>query len=96
MKGEKGSDCDPADDAMSFKIRQVSLDQTASARRPPKDKLIHHSDRGSQYLSTKYTEKLTDAGIQPSVGSIGESYANDLTETIYGPYKAEVVLRYGP
>ena len=73
-----------------------ALDQSLYARRPPKDKLIHHSDRGSQYLSIKYTEKLADAGIQPSVGSVGNSYDNALAETINGLYKAEVIHRCGP
>ena len=57
---------------------------------------IHHSDRGSQYLSIKYTEKLAQAGIQPSVGSVGDSYDNALAETINGLYKAEVIHRCGP
>jgi transposase InsO family protein len=73
-----------------------ALDQALYARRPAKDKLIHHSDRGSQYLSIKYTEKLAQAGIQPSVGSVGDSYDNALAETINGLYKAEVIHRCGP
>jgi putative transposase len=73
-----------------------ALDQALYARRPAKYKLIHHSDRGSQYLSIKYTEKLADAGIQPSVGSVGDSYDNALAETINGLYKAEVIHRCGP
>ena len=73
-----------------------ALDQALYARRPAKDKLIHHSDRGSQYLSIKYTEKLADAGIQPSVGSVGDSYDNALAETINGLCKAEVIHRCGP
>jgi putative transposase len=68
-----------------------ALNQAHYARRPPKDKLIHHSDRCSQYLSIKYTDKLADAGIQPSVGSVGDSYDNTLAETIDGHYKAEVI-----
>jgi len=58
--------------------------------------LIHHSDRGSQYLSIKYTERLADAGIEPSVGSVGDSYDNALAETINGLFKAEVIHRRGP
>ena len=58
--------------------------------------LIHHSDRGSQYLSIKYTERLGEAGIEPSVGSVGDSYDNALAETINGLYKAEVIHRRGP
>ena len=72
-----------------------ALDQALYARRPAKEKLIHHSDRGSQYLSIKYTEKLAEAGIQPSVGSVGDSYDNALAETINGLYKAEVIHRQG-
>jgi transposase InsO family protein len=57
---------------------------------------IHHSDRGSQYLSIKYTERLAEAGIEPSVGSVGDSYDNALAETINGLFKAEVIHRRGP
>jgi transposase InsO family protein len=57
---------------------------------------IHHSDRGSQYLPIKYTERLADAGIEPSVGSVGDSYDNALAETINGLFKAEVIHRRGP
>ena len=58
--------------------------------------LVHHSDRGSQYLSIKYTERLAEAGIEPSVGSVGDSYDNALAETINGLFKAEVIPRRGP
>ena len=58
--------------------------------------LVHHSDRGSQYVSIKYTERLAEAGIEPSVGSVGDSYDNALAETINGLYKAEVIHRRGP
>ena len=58
--------------------------------------LIHHSDRGSQYLSIRYSEKLVEAGIDASVGSVGDSYDNALAETINGLYKTEVIRRRGP
>jgi len=58
--------------------------------------VVHHSDRGSQYLSIRYTERLTAAGAQPSVGSVGDSYDNALAETIIGLYKTEVIHRRGP
>ena len=58
--------------------------------------LAHHSDRGSQYLSIKYTERLAEAGIEPSVGSVGDSYDNALVETINGLFKAEAIHRRGP
>ena len=58
--------------------------------------LIHHSDRGSQYVSIKYSERLAEAGIEPSVGSVGDSSDNALAETINGPYKAAVIHRRGP
>ena len=58
--------------------------------------LVHHSDRGSQYLSMRYTERLADAGIDPSVGSRGDSYDNALAESIIGLFKAEVIRRKGP
>ena len=58
--------------------------------------LIHHSDRGSQYLSIRYTERLAQANIDASVGSIGDSYDNALAETINGLYKTEVIRHRGP
>ena len=73
-----------------------ALEQAIHERRPVRGGLVHHSDRGSQYLSIKYTERLADAGIEPSVGSIGDSYDNALAETVNGLYKAEVIHRRGP
>jgi putative transposase len=70
-----------------------ALEQALYARQPERDQLIHHSDRGVQYLSMRYTERLTQAGIAPSVGSTGDSYDNALAETINGLYKAEVIHR---
>jgi transposase InsO family protein len=58
--------------------------------------VVHHSDRGSQYLSIRYTDRLIEAGAEPSVGSVGDSYDNALAETIIGLYKAEVIDRRGP
>ena len=58
--------------------------------------LVHHGDRGSQYVSIKYTERLLEAGIKPSVGSVDDSYDNALTMTINGLYKTEVIHRRGP
>ena len=58
--------------------------------------VVHHSDRGSQYLSIRYSERLTEAGVLPSVGSVGDSYDNALAETIIGLYKTEVIHRQGP
>ena len=57
---------------------------------------VHHSDRGVQYVSTRYTERLAEAGIEPSVGSRGDSYDNALAESIIGLYKTEVIRRRGP
>jgi putative transposase len=74
-----------------------ALEQALHERRPVRGGgLVHHSDRGVQYLSIKYTERLAEAGIEPSVGSIGDSYDNALAETINGLYKAEVIHRRGP
>lgn len=74
-----------------------ALEQVVHDRRPAKGMgLIHHSDRGSQYLSIKYTDRLAEAGIEPSVGSVGDSYDNALAETINGLLKAEVIHRRGP
>ncbi len=73
-----------------------ALEQALHDRRPAhRGGLVHHSDRGSQYLSIKYTERLAEAGIEPSVGSVGDSYDNALAETINGLYKAEVIHRRG-
>jgi transposase InsO family protein len=58
--------------------------------------LVHHSDRGVQYLSIRYTERLADAGVESSVGSRGDSYDNALAETIIGLFKTEVIRRRGP
>lgn len=60
------------------------------------DGVVHHSDRGSQYLSIRYSERLAEAGAQPSVGSVGDSYDNALAETIIGLYKAELIHHRGP
>lgn len=71
-----------------------ALEQALYARQPERDSaLIHHSDRGSQYVSIRYSERLAEAGIEPSVGSKGDSYDNALAETINGLYKAEVIHR---
>ena len=72
-----------------------ALEQAVHQRQPGAG-LVHHSDRGSQYLSIRYTERLAEAGIEPSVGSVGDSYDNALAETINGLYKAEVIHRRGP
>lgn len=74
-----------------------ALEQALYARQPERDAtLIHHSDRGSQYVSIRYTERLAEAGIEPSVDSKGDSYDNALAETINGLYKAELIHRRAP
>lgn len=74
-----------------------ALNQAICQRAPSKaDKLIHHSDRGSQYLSIKYTERLAEAGIDTSVGSVGDSYDNALAESTIGLFKTEVINFLGP
>ena len=74
-----------------------ALEQALYARQPDPDAaLIHHSDRGPQYVSIRYSERLAEAGIEPSVGSKGDSYDNALAETINGLYKAELIHRRGP
>jgi len=73
-----------------------ALEQALHERRPVQGSgLVHHSDRGVQYVSIRYTERLADAGIEPSVGSVGDSYDNALAETINGLYKTEVIRRRG-
>ena len=74
-----------------------ALEQALHDRQPVKGGgLVHHSDRGVQYVSIKYTERLFEAGLEPSVGSVGDSYDNALAETINGLYKTEVIRRRGP
>ncbi|WCM92347.1 IS3 family transposase [Acidovorax sp. NCPPB 2350] len=74
-----------------------ALEQALYARQPERDgSLVCHSDRGSQYVSIRYTERLAEAGIEPSVGSKGDSYDNALAETINGLYKAELIHRRAP
>jgi putative transposase len=71
-----------------------ALEQALHERKPVgPDRLVHHSDRGVQYVSIRYTERLAGAGLEPSVGSVGDSYDNALAETINGLYKAEVIHR---
>ena len=72
-----------------------ALEQALYAR-PDTHGLVHHSDRGVQYLSIRYTDRLREAGIEPSVGSVGDSYDNALAETIIGLYKTEVIRWLGP
>ena len=74
-----------------------ALEQALYDRQPERaDALIHHSDRGSQYVSIRYSERLAEAGIEPSVGSKGDSYDNALAETINGLYKTELIHRRAP
>ncbi len=73
-------------------LEQALYDRPISQAEP----LVHHSDRGVQYLSIRYTERLAEAGIEPSVGSSGDSYDNALAETVIGLFKTEEILRRGP
>jgi putative transposase len=73
-----------------------ALEQAIYDRRGQTNGLVHHSDRGTQYLSMRYTDRLADAGIAPSVGSRGDSYDNALAESVIGLFKTEVIRRKGP
>ena len=77
-----------------------ALEQALWARRPdtasPDQRLVHHSDAGGQYLSIRYTNRLTEAGIEPSVGSVGDSYDNALAESVIGLYKTELIHKRAP
>ncbi|WP_370467545.1 IS3 family transposase [Geminicoccus harenae] len=74
-----------------------ALEQALHDRRPVRSAgLMHHSDRGVQYVSIRYTERLAEAGIEPSVGSVGDSYDNALAESVIGLFKTEVIRRRGP
>jgi transposase InsO family protein len=81
--------------SMSAELTLDALEQALWARRI-KGNLIHHSDHGSQYIAIRYSERLIDAGILPSTGSVGDAYDNALAETINGLFKAEVIRRRGP
>jgi len=71
-----------------------ALEQALYDRQPERsDALIHHSDRGSRYVSIRYSERLAEAVVKPSVGSKGDSYDNALAETINGHHKAELIHR---
>ena len=80
---------------MTTDLTLDALEQALWARKV-KGNLIHHSDHGSQYLSIRYTDRLAQAGITPSVGTVGDGYDNALAETINGLFKAEVIYRAGP
>ena len=77
-----------------------ALEQALWARRPntgdPGHRLVHHSDAGCQYLSIRYSMRLAEAGIDPSVGSVGDSYDNALAESVIGLYKTELIRQQGP
>jgi putative transposase len=73
-----------------------ALEQALYDRQLSQGDLIHHSDRGVQYVSIRYTERLSEVGITPSVGSVGDSYDNALAETIIGLFKTEVIRQQGP
>ncbi len=81
--------------SLSAELTLDALEQALYAR-PDLEQLVHHSDRGGQYLSIRYTERLAEAGIDPSVGSVGDSYDNALAETVIGLFKTEVIRRRGP
>jgi putative transposase len=73
-----------------------ALEQAIYNRRHDVETLVHHSDRGTQYLSMRYTDRLAEAGIEPSVGSRGDSYDNALAESVIGLFKTELIQRQGP
>ena len=81
--------------SMSGELTLDALEQALWAR-DRDGELIHHSERGSQYLAIRYTERLAEEGIDPSVGSVGDSYDNAMAESIIGLYKAEVIERRAP
>ena len=84
-----------ASTSMRTELVLDALEQALWAR-PRSQRLIHHSDRGSQYLSIRYSERLVEAGIDPSVGSVGDSYDNALMESLIGLFKAELIRQRGP
>ena len=84
--------------SLSSDLALDALEQAICEREEETEKqpLVHHSDRGVQYLSIRYTERLAEAGIAPSVGSVGDSYDNALAESVIGLFKTEVIRRQGP
>jgi transposase InsO family protein len=84
--------------AMKRMTTDMTLDALEQAiwARKLKGSLIHHSDRGSQYLSIRYSERLAEEGIIPSVGSVGDAYDNALAETVIGLFKTEVIYKKSP
>ena len=74
----------------------AALEMALSTRAVIPGGLIHHSDRGVQYLAIKYTERLADVGVSASVGSVGDSYDNAMAETVIGLFKTEVIRARGP
>ena len=86
-----------ASSSMTTDLVLDALEQAVYDRRPTEsDGLVHHSDRGAQYVSIRYSERLNEAGINPSVGSTGSAYDNALAETINGLYKTEVIHKRAP
>ena len=81
--------------SMHVELVLDALEQAVWSRSNVKG-VVHHSDHGSQYLSIRYTERLAQVGVQPSVGSVGDSFDNALAETVIGLYKTEVIHRRGP
>lgn len=87
----------PVSTSLSSDVALDALEQAICEREQKRaERLIHHSDRGVQYLSIRYTERLGKAGIGPSVGSTGDSHENALAETIIGLVKTDVIHRRGP
>jgi transposase InsO family protein len=84
-----------ASSSLRSDIALDALEQALHARRDLGD-LVHHSDRGTQYVSIRYTDRLAEASIEPSVGTVGDSYDNALAETVIGLYKTEVIRHRGP
>jgi transposase InsO family protein len=82
--------------SMTTQFALDALNQAICQRMPSEAGLVHHSDRGSQYLSIRYTERLAEEGIDPSVGSVGDSYDNALAESVIGLFKTEVINFLGP
>lgn len=83
-------------DSLGTGLALDALEQALWARRPDPGELVHHSDRGSQYLSIRYSARPDEAGVSPSVGSVGDSYDNALAESVIGLYKTELIGHRGP
>ena len=86
--GGERSGCPPDDGGLDRVFVLPGMEQALDAR-PATDQFVRHSDRGTPYFSIRYTDRLADAGVEPSVGSVGDSYDNALADSVIGLYRSK-------